>query len=109
MGLSMFIGQAEEVRLTNAVDFNSFLNEVSQYGDFPNLLTRSFSEGKISLDFKPANPTLFNSSVQELLKECKHIEENFGHLLSDVSIHVLGQIKKACNLSKRRGRDITLG
>ncbi len=102
MGISMFVGR-KEFRLTSGVNFNSFLNEISELDDYPNFLLRSFSEGRFTL--ADSELSLFKSSIEDLLDECEDLETKD---LSELSKYVLLQVKRALKTAIREKKDVLI-
>ena len=105
MGVNLFVGE-EQIGLCSAVFFDEYLNEVAEYGDYPNILTRSWNEGKISVKYEKKEPDLFDSSVIELIGECKDLLKNHG--LSERAKVLTQRILVACNMAVKLNKDIEL-
>ena len=98
MGVPLMVGD-HEYTLGTASHFNEFLNEISKIDHFPNLMTKSFQEGRMRVD-KMVRPTVKECSVINILSECLIIEQQEG--LSNISLHILDQLIDMCRRAMKQ-------
>ena len=73
MGIDMYIGEEEQVRMSNAYFYNEFVNWVAEMGDFPQILDHSPVHGEYVLD--PDEPaSLYKGSIPKLKKELEELQ-----------------------------------
>lgn len=104
---SRLIIEEQEFYLGDATSFNAMLNEVSQIGEFPNLLDKSFVEGKILFNYD-GEPTDLRCSAKRLQLECRQLLEEENENLSDESRYILSQLLRGVNTGLVRKVDITI-
>jgi hypothetical protein len=110
MGIDVSIGSPKDkdfasYRISNATNFESMLNHVAKFGNFPELINRSWFGGKIKINHKgPA--TLWDSGVKQMLEEVSFILEEVP--LNESDEYILKQIVKACKKSLQLKKDIVL-
>ena len=103
MGISFYIGD-EQVDLTNAYFFNSFLNWVAEQGEYPQILDHSPVQGSYLPD-DGAPPGMYSGSVQRLQGE---VERLLKRNPPDYAEYVLKQMLKGTRLALKEGRKITM-
>lgn len=103
MGLTLKI-KDDEIRITNSVDFNKFLNEVSKFGRSPSLLDRSWAYGSFRYDFA-GEMEVYVSSLDDLKAECSIL---FNLPLTKPSKFILIRIQKACEIAINKKTNIQI-
>ncbi len=103
MAISLYIGD-EQVDLTNAYHYNSFLNWVAEQGEYPQILDHSPVHG--SYTFNENEPAgLYSGSVQRLMGEVEKLQKKDP---PDYVEYVLGQMLEACRMALRQKRRMTM-
>lgn len=102
MTIRAYCGKEEEFHLGNFTAFNRFQEEVSRLGNYPNLLQRTFLEGKVE-HTDSEQVKLLTSSVIGMLMECKALEDK---PLSPDSKWILEQLTRMLNYAVKSGNDI---
>lgn len=73
MGIDMYIGEEEQVRMSNAYFYNEFANWVAEMGDFPQILDHTPNHGQYLHD--PNEPaSLYSGSIPRLKKELEDLQ-----------------------------------
>ncbi len=103
MAISLYIDD-EQVDLTNAYHYNSFLNWVAEQGEYPQILDHSPVHGSYTLnENEPAS--LYSGSVQRLMNEVEKLQKKNP---PDYAEYVLGQMLAACRMALRQRRRMTM-
>lgn len=103
MGLSLKVGE-DEIRITNFVDFNKFLNEASKYGRFPNMLGKSWAYGSFRSDYI-GDDKLWTGSLEDLVAEIDVLSDM---PLTRFSKFILSRIKHACTIAQKKEENIQI-
>lgn len=103
MGIDYYI-EDDQIRLTSAYHFNSFLDWVAEQGEYPQILDHSPVNGSYLPD-EDEPPDLYSGSIQRLQGE---VERLLKRDPPDYAEHVLKQMLKGCKLALKRNQRITM-
>lgn len=103
MGIDLYVGE-NQIRLTNAFHYNSFLNWAADEGDFPQILNHSPIHSSYLLDpDKP--PTLYSGSVFALKRE---VEDLLNQNPPGYAEYILNRMLEGCKLAIETQQKMTM-
>ncbi len=103
MAIDLYIGD-EQIKLTSAYFYNSFLNWVAEQGEYPQILDHSPVHGSYMLnENEPAG--LYRGSVQRLMNEVESLQKRDP---PDYAEYVLAQMLEACRMALRQRKSMTM-
>ncbi len=103
MAIELYIGD-EQIKLTSAYFYNSFLNWVAEQGEYPQILDHSPVHGSYTLN-EDELAGLYSGSVQRLMGEVERLQKRDP---PDYAEYVLAQILVACRMALRQRRRMTM-
>lgn len=103
MGIDFYVDD-EQIRLTNAYHYNSFLNWVAEQGEYPQILDHSPVHGSYLLDEDEASG-LYTGSVQRLKEELKELQQRKP---PEYANYIIEQMLQGCKIALKKELKITM-
>ncbi len=103
MAIDLYIGD-EQIKLTSAYFYNSFLNWVAEQGEYPQILDHSPVHGSYTLN-ENESASLYRGSVQRLMGEVEKLQKKDP---PDYAEYVLAQMLVACKMALRQRKKMTM-
>ena len=103
MAIDFYI-EDEQIRLTSAYYYNSFLDWVAEQGEYPQILDHSPIHGSYSPD-RTVSPSLYSGSIFALQIELKELLTKNP---PDYARHVIEAMLSGCKLALKKMVKITM-